>query len=177
MKKYEQNDIARIVAKLTRLLDAASWDEITVTMKCNGDRVTIQPCSSVAIAVDRNPQNAGECDYFLVSSPSLPWLGGSTLEEVAEQLAGYADALDQNKKDKARLAELRDDLVNCAGMAEQKWEELFGTYSDWHKDVYGVRPRDVRRPIFAHGVAVLPMRGAVPSAGANLLAALCETGD
>ena len=34
-------------------------------------------------------------------------------------------------------------------MTPDEWEDTFGFYSDWYKDVHGVRPRDIVRPSFA----------------------------
>lgn len=47
--------------------------------------------------------------------------------------------------ERERLAEIRNKL-ETEPMGCDEWEELFSFYSDFYKDVYGHRPRDVVRP-------------------------------
>lgn len=84
-------------------------------------------------------------EYYLVYSPSLPWLGGDTLEAVAGQLNSYSKRLKEAEAERERLAEIRNKL-ETEPMGCDEWEELFSFYSDFYKDVYGHRPRDVVRP-------------------------------
>ena len=134
MKEYNVNKVADA---LRAQFDAADWNEITVTMKCNGDAVTLTPCTS-------KPGNVTceeDVGYILVNSPSISWLGGINIEEVAGQLANYEQSLIKNDDDMVRLGEMRDELVKGEGMTSRRWDELYDFYSDWSKDVLGYRDR------------------------------------
>lgn len=76
---------------------------------------------------------------------SLPWLGGSTIEDVAKQLNNYGKSLAEAGADKKKLAEIRTTLESGT-LGPDEWEDLFSFYSDFYKDVFGHRPRDVVRP-------------------------------
>jgi len=103
--------------------------------------VTIRPCHSGCGA----PARFEDVEYFLVFSPSLPWLGGSTIEDVAKQLNNYGKSLAEAGADKKKLAEIRTTLESGT-LGPDEWEDLFSFYSDFYKDVFGHRPRDVVRP-------------------------------
>lgn len=119
------------------LLSAAGYQEVNVTV-CN-ETVTLHPCMSY---------DNKTLEYILVYSPSLPWLGGNPAQ-VADQLNSYGQLLEQKASDIQRLAEMKQRLLHPAGMTPDEWEDTFGFYSDWYKDVHGVRPRDIVRPSFA----------------------------
>ena len=70
---------------------------------------------------------------------------GDTLESVAGQLNSYSKRLKEAEVERERLAEIRNKL-ETEPMGCDEWEELFSFYSDFYKDVYGHRPRDVVRP-------------------------------
>ena len=70
-------------------------------------------------------------------SPSLPWLGGDTLEKIAEQLNGYKKMLEEAEDDKKKLLGIKKRLEQ-GGIDRDEWDDLYSYYSDYHKDVYGV---------------------------------------
>lgn len=131
--------IERTVQKLRKRIVAAQFQEITVRMACNGDEVTIKPCSVV------EPKSFDQVEYYLVFSPSLPWLGGDTLEKIAEQLNGYKKMLEGVEDDKKKLSDIKKQLEQ-GGIGRDEWDDLYSFYSDYYKDIYGYRPRDVVRP-------------------------------
>ena len=65
--------IEKTVRELRRRIEAAGFREITLTMACNGDKVTVSPCYSGY----GTPASFDQVEYYLVYSPSLPWLGGA----------------------------------------------------------------------------------------------------
>ena len=66
-------------------------------MKKSGDNVSISPCSQKS-----NINKLEDVEYFLVASPTLPWLGGDTIETISEQIVNYdkyiAKHIDERKK-------------------------------------------------------------------------------
>lgn len=92
--------IEKTAKELRRRIEAAGLQDISLTMACNGDVVTIRPCHSGCGA----PARFEDVEYFLVFSPSLPWLGGSTIEDVAKQLNNYGKSLAEAGADKKKLA-------------------------------------------------------------------------
>lgn len=109
-------------------------DEPATLTMANGDELELTPC-----------REFGQLAYILVASPSLPWLGGNA-SEVADQLNKYETLVAENEADKLRLANLREKLLNPGpDMTGDEWEDTFSFYSDWHKDIYGYRPRDISR--------------------------------
>lgn len=135
--------IEKTVAALQKRILAANFEPITVNMKCNGDAITITPCSSVSVITGFE-----QIEYYLVGSPSLPWLGGDNLETVAKQLNNYENMLAEKKTDEVKLADLREQLTNGSITSQDEWDARYEWYSDYHKDVYGFRPRDIKRPVF-----------------------------
>ena len=111
--------------ELRRRISEAGFKAITVTMKCNGDEVVITPCAYG----DINSFDAVE--YYLVDSPSVNLCGSRTLDGVAKELLGYADALKQ-----------MDVEVEALKKHIRKWgeESDWDFVSDYHKDLFGHRP-------------------------------------
>ena len=132
--------IERTAQELRRRIIAAQFQEISVTMACNGDEVTIKRCGGVV-----EPKSFDQVEYYLVFAPSLPWLGGDTLEKIAEQLNGYKKMLEEAEDDKKKLLGIKKRLEQ-GGIDRDEWDDLYSYYSDYHKDVYGYRPRDVVCP-------------------------------
>lgn len=118
------------------ILSATGYQEVDVTV-CN-ETVTLLPCMSY---------DNKTLEYILVYSPSLPWLGGNPAQ-VADQLNSYGQLLEQKAADCNKLADLKARLQNPKNMTRDEWEDTFSYYSDWYKDVHGVRPRDIVRPAF-----------------------------
>lgn len=141
--------IERTANELRRRLIDNHFEPITITMKCNGDPVRITPCSNSSDAI----ASIDDIVYYLVESPSLPWLGSEKIETIAKELNEYQQLLGQKEDDKVRLDNIRKRLqlahtVKLPPEEIEKWEELFSFYSDYHKDVYGYRPRDIHRPAY-----------------------------
>lgn len=110
--------------ELRRLIAEAGFEAITVTMKCNGDKVTITPCGYGAESFD-------DIEYYLLDSPTVNLCGRDSLAEVAEVLLGYADRIHEDEEDIERLK---------AYIRENGGASDWGWVSDYHKDLFGHRP-------------------------------------
>ena len=77
--------------------------------------------------------------YFLVESFELPWLGGSDLDKVCADLAKYDELIAENNGSAKKLDAFKARML--AQTTFEAFQEMFDTYSDWHKDLFGYRPR------------------------------------
>lgn len=127
----------------------------------SGYRVAVTPCDISSYEELKAHQERVKTDpfpyfgYFLVDSYELPWLGGSDLNKVCAELAKYDELIAENESDKDELFEFKQKVL--AQETLDDFQEMFSTYSDWHKDVYGYRP---------HGDAELNARFQVLKNGA-----------
>lgn len=132
MKKY---DSKKVMMALTAMFQTNGFKEITLTMKCNGDMVTVCPCGY-------DIESLADVDYFLVRSPSLPFIGGDTLEKVSENLARYQELVEENENAKREYAR----YIKENGYWDPEHPECFSWQaSDIHKDIWGFRPHSVER--------------------------------
>lgn len=117
---------ARIAAELhRRFLEAGLGNSIHITMKSDGNRLTLTSCS----------MDDKTIEFVLVhgKGPAL-WMEG-TLDQTAAAIADY-DRL---------CAEYREAELKLKAFAETNRNEpydgeQFQFYSDWHKSLYGCRP-------------------------------------
>ena len=133
--------VEKTVEALKQRFVDSKMEPISVTMRCNGDVVHIIPCFD-----HTDIKTFDHIEYYLVESPSLPWLGGDDLKTVAKQLNAYRKHLAEKADDEEKLAKMRDRLQNPNGMDPDEFDELFQSYSDFYKDVYGHRPHDIQNP-------------------------------
>ena len=112
--------------ELRRLIEAAGFEAITVTMKCNGDRVTITPCTNGGKA-----SSFDDIDYYLIDSPSVNLCGSERLGDVASTLLRYKEELVETENSIEALKEY---------IRTHTYESDWGYVSDWHKDLFGHRP-------------------------------------
>lgn len=109
-----------------------------------GYEVTVTPCDISSYQELKAHQERVKTDphpyfgYFLVDSYELPWLGGSDLDRVCKDLARYDELIAENESSKEKLLKLRDKMLDAETLDE--FQEMFDSYSDWHKDLYGYRP-------------------------------------
>lgn len=95
----------------------------------DGAEVVITPCF-----YEDKVERADQCEYFLVDG-DLPWMGGSSLEKVVNDLNRHASLVAESEDEKKQLLDFfNQHQVN--GWDDDSWS----WYSDWHKDVYGYRP-------------------------------------
>lgn len=96
----------------------------------NGDTLTITPCT-----YGPNP-TMDTIEYWLVYGP-LPWMGANTLDELVNQLNRYETTLAEAAEEKIRLKKFFDEHID----GKNADDDTQSYYSDWHKDVFGFRPR------------------------------------
>lgn len=111
--------------ELRRLISEAGFGDITVTMKCNGDEVTISPCNFSEVKSFENTE------YYFVYSPKVMSWGHETLDGVAQFLLSYSELVDEHDEDVERLK---------AHIREYGEDSDWDFVSDYHKDLYGHRP-------------------------------------
>ena len=111
---------------LRQRFESNGFKEIVVTMKCNGDRIRIRPCSYSLEITD-----IGQVDFYMFYSPTVNLTGGETLEYIADYLVNYEEYIEADKRS------LRD-LKKYIRENGEKTDWSF--VSDWHKDLFGHRP-------------------------------------
>lgn len=79
-------------------------------------------------------KSLSDVEYYLVYC-RFPWSGSSRLEDIAELFNSWEDKIKEEADEKLSLREFYE--LN----KDKPLDEWFGFYSDWHKDVYGFRPR------------------------------------
>ena len=116
----------RIKKELAKRIEAAKFGEITITMKVNGDRIRITPCSYLPKIKSFN-----DVEYYLMDSCKLNLCGGETLDYVAKTLTRYDELLDEDAK---ALESLKAHIRKYGEGSD--WDFV----SDYHKDIFGHRP-------------------------------------
>lgn len=111
--------------ELRRLIAEANFEPITVTMKCNGDEITITPCCY------SDTKSFETTEYYLMDGGSMPLYGSDTLDGVAKSLLRYADEINNRPNE---IEELKAHIRKY-GM-DSDWDFV----SDFHKDLFGHRP-------------------------------------
>lgn len=115
----------RIQKELAKRIEAAGFEAITITMKVNGDEITITPCGYPRI------NGWEDIEFFLIDSQMLNLCGDEKLEKIAEKIANYDKLLEEDARAVEDLkAHIRKYGVNA------NWDFV----SDYHKDLFGHRP-------------------------------------
>lgn len=118
------NMINAIQRELAKRIEEAGFKEVTITMKINGDEITITPCGY-------NIEKWDDIDYFLLDSQKLNLCGDGKLEKVAATIADYDKLLEEDAK---ALENLKAHIRKYGENAD--WDFV----SDYHKDIFGHRP-------------------------------------
>ena len=127
----------KIKAELIRRFEENNWDEITIEMKCDNAKVYITPCTMDINHITKLEQ----CEYFLMSCTSMMMYGHDKLEDVVKDIMNYESNLKRNNEE---IEKCRQYWLKNIKNSTDKYMDDF--YSDWHKDLFGHRPR--RRDIF-----------------------------
>lgn len=125
----------RIKKELAKRLEAAKFESITITMKVNGDRITITPCSYLNTITSFD-----DIEYYLMDSCELNLCGGEKLDDIARTLARYDELLEEDAK---ALNDLKAHIRKYGERAD--WDFV----SDYHKDIFGHRPHVPHSQIIA----------------------------
>lgn len=84
-----------------------------------------------------------DCEWFFVDGTEYPWVSDDSLEKLAGYFANYAKEKAELAEEKAKLRAYAEELKAIADKNSEEYREKFGYYSDWHKDLYGRRPRNI----------------------------------
>lgn len=122
------------------------WEETEITCP-DGTEIMVSPCYYGEGIPTRD-----DIEYYLVYA-DLPWMGADTLEELAKEINGHADALAEMEASRKEIREFFESHERN-GWSDEAWD----WYSDWHKDLYGYRPHG-----HVCGTYVEPYKGACVS--------------
>lgn len=86
--------ISRTVKELRKRLKENNFKPVKLTMKCNGDIVTLTPCMEY---YSEEEIGFRSITYYLLESSSVQLCGGRSLLEVAEELVYYKYKCEANK--------------------------------------------------------------------------------
>lgn len=125
----------RILNKLEKLFAEANWGEITITMKSTGLQISLTPCFD-DYGETPDPRDIAHCAFILSSGKQdAIWYSGKP-EKVANMLAYH----DKTHAEWLRQVEnLKEYYKNTNNATLNR--DCYGIFSDWYKDLYGVRPR------------------------------------
>lgn len=130
--------------ELTALCDKCGGRSFNYTFECNDREMTlnIEPCKNMNDIFPEIPYEA-----FLVNDNKIEI--ADNLLQLAEKITNYDWLCKEAIKEKKSLQAYYDEKVfpirNIPyDQRTQEQQEIMGYYSDWHKDVYGVRPREDR---------------------------------
>jgi len=127
---------------LLEKIKAADWGEITIQMKKSGHELYIKPMSQMCHKIE----DLSDIEYYLVDGSPILHMGSDSLDRLVNDLINYDQLLIELDDSKTKLKNFFDEYVvtEAKDPNYKTYEsENFGTYSDWHKDVFGYRPRGI----------------------------------
>lgn len=127
----------KVKAELIRRFEENNWNEITITMKCDNAVVVITPCTMGCVPMNK----IEDVDYFLMKCTTINTCGSENLDDIVKFLVNYEKEVKENETDIEKCRKYWEKHVKNS---TDKYMDDF--YSDWHKDLFGYRPR--RRDIF-----------------------------
>lgn len=104
-----------------------------------GAIVVVEPCSYFEGITDFS-----QIDFYSMRCNMVDGMcGSSDIEKIAKTIQNIAGEIADSEKDKVELREYYEKYLTPEKRAENEevWQGHFDFYSDWHKDVYGYRPR------------------------------------
>ena len=109
-------------------LEANNWEDTTFYL-ADGSETVVSPCMY-------GEGDSRTCDYFLVHHSELPWLSTDSAKDLANTFNNICNIRNEQYEDEKKLHEY------YAKYSKLGWPDGSADfYSDWHKDVYGYRPR------------------------------------
>lgn len=128
MNRYDfENDMT--VNDIIDMCEMSGWKMFRLDMP-NGHFLYITPCSTYPQVTKEN------VEFFLVDG-QMPWMGENTIEKLLDALKNYERSLDEHERDCERLRDYYEKNIR----GKNPTDEQLDFYSDWHKDLYGRRPR------------------------------------
>ena len=127
----------KVKAELIRRFEGNGFNELKLTMKCDGAVVVITPCT-----MGFEPMKKVEdVEWFLMSCTTMNTCGSEKLDDIAKILVNYEKELKENEEEIEKCRRYWEKHVKNS---TDRYMDDF--YSDWHKDLFGYRPR--RRDVF-----------------------------
>lgn len=122
----------KVKAELIKRFEANGFNELELTMKYDGAVVIITPCT-----MGFEPMKKVEdVEWFLMSCTTMNTCGSSKLDDIVEFLVNYEKELKENEEEIEKCRKYWEKHVKNS---TDRYMDDF--YSDWHKDLFGHRPR------------------------------------
>lgn len=125
----------RIKEELVKRFEENNWEEIVITMKCDGTKIFIDPCCYA------DNKTLEQVEYFLMNCSTMNLCGRETIEQVVEVIVEYETMLKESASDVEKCRQYW--LKHVKNNTEPYMDDF---YSDWHKELFGHRPR--RKDVF-----------------------------
>lgn len=133
---YTEKTLQKAVGYIKEKLRENNFDEYTFSHK-SGAHVSVCPCAYGEI------RKFEDVMFYTMRCDVLNLCGSEDLEYVARTLLTLEDLIEEDKKEKARFFKFwKENIRDGRGdRTEKEWMDLISLYSDWHKDLYGYRPK------------------------------------
>lgn len=87
--------------------------------------------------------NHENCEWFFVEGTSDPWADNDSLAKLAKYFANYEAKMTELANEKDELKQYEAKLASIEDKSSEEYRDMFSYYSDWHKDLYGFRPKNL----------------------------------
>lgn len=125
-------NLNKTINELKNRFEKANWEEISLNLKTTGDKITIVPCCQTTKV------SAETAEYFLVYGPAYAdCLSACSIEQLAQNLIDSAQFKTDHEEGAQKLLDYYHMWIENGNYTEEQWE----WYSDWYKEIHGVRPK------------------------------------
>lgn len=130
------NRIMEALQKRMRESTGRLCDGIQITMKLDGNVLTLIPCwdDMSKEPADKSRMVLADADWILVSGEGPAVMMGGKPQSVCRQLAEYEELSKTFWTEREQLRAYYEDHKN------DDYGDSYGWYSDWHKELFGFRP-------------------------------------
>ena len=118
---------------MLKKLKVSHFQEISICIK--NHQYYIQPCS-----YSKQP-NLSNIEFFIVTPDDIIHSSNSLIE-IAENIVNFEDKTKEHDMNKIALEQYYTENIKGKSIQEID-DDILTFYSDWHKDVYGYRPRNI----------------------------------
>ena len=122
----------KVKAELIRRFKENNFNEIKLTMKYDNAVVVITPCTMGCVPMNK----IEDVEYFLMKCTTINTYGSENLDDVVDFLVNYENEVKENEEQIEKCRKYWEEHVRYS---TDKYMDDF--YSDWHKDLFGYRPR------------------------------------
>lgn len=109
--------------------------------KFNDLKVYVTPCSYDTVITDFS-----QVEYFLINCDIINFYGCDTVEKLAETLLNMEKTIKFDFEEKMKCKQFFESHI-LPHKNDPNWKSYesddFSYYSDWHKDLFGFRPRSL----------------------------------